>query len=108
MIAYKLLTQRADGTLGPLFINKKQRISFNVWLEAECHPTPGYAVRPGWHCTPNPIAPHLSTNGRVWCRVRVQGIQTFTRPECQGGQWLLARRMKVLNLLKTLENGTND
>jgi len=99
MIAYKLLTRRADGSLGPLFINRKQRVPIGEWLEAECHPTPGYQVRPGWHCTTWPVAPHLSPKGRVWCLVEIEGVQTFTRPICQGGTWLLAKRMRVISTL---------
>jgi hypothetical protein len=99
MIAYKLLTQRADGSLGPLFINKRQRVPIGEWLDAECHPTPGYALRPGWHCTMQPVAPHLSKRGRVWCMVEIDGVQKFTRPECQGGAWLLAKRMRVLSMV---------
>lgn len=55
-----------SGDITPLFINKSFRIPFNEWLEAESHPTKGFKVRPYWHCTPEPIAPHLSTKDRVW------------------------------------------
>jgi hypothetical protein len=41
MKAYKLIRKLKDGTLSPLFINKKSRILFDVWLEAEAHPTQG-------------------------------------------------------------------
>ncbi len=60
MIAYKLVRQLKDKSLAPLFINKKLRLEFGKWHEAECHPTKGFAVRPGWHCTAVPNAPHLS------------------------------------------------
>lgn len=99
MIAYKLLRKRKDGTLGPLFINARLRVPLNEWLEAEDHPTKGFSHRPGWHCTLQPIAPHLSTKGRVWCRVLIQGTKTYDRPESQGGTWVLAKRMKVLEIL---------
>jgi hypothetical protein len=68
-------------------------------MRAECHPTTGFAVRTGWHCTPVPEAPHLGTNGRRWYRVEIRGIETFLRPACQGGRWLLARYMRVLEPL---------
>lgn len=55
-----------SGDITPLFINKSFRIPFNEWLEAESHPTKGFKVRPYWHCTSEPIAPHLSTKDRVW------------------------------------------
>lgn len=98
--AFKLLKLRKDGTLGPLFINARQRIPLGEWLPAEDHPTKGYAHRPGWHCTTKPEAPHLSTRGRVWCRVEVTGLVTeFTRPESQGGTWILSPWLKVTEIL---------
>lgn len=92
---YKLLRRRKDGTLGPLFINCRQRIPLGRWLPAESHPTPGYAYRPAWHATTQPVAPHLSTKGRVWCKVSLRGVRKFERPESQGGTWLLADCIKV-------------
>jgi len=93
--AYKLLTLRKDGSLGPLFINRRQRIPIGEWLEAEDHPTRNYAHRPGWHAAPRPCAPHLSSKGRVWMKVEIRDYVTLTRPERQGGTWWLAKRMKV-------------
>jgi hypothetical protein len=98
--AYKLLKVRKDGSLGPLFINAKQRIPIGVWLKAEEHLTPGYAFRPGWHTTAKPVAPHLSTKGRVWCSVTIRDFVEFVRPSAQGGMWLLAKWMKVDRILK--------
>jgi hypothetical protein len=34
---------RADGSLGPLFINRRQRLVPGVTYEAECHPTKVFA-----------------------------------------------------------------
>lgn len=99
MNAYKLLRLRKDGSLGPLFINARLRVPVGRWLPAEAHRTKGYAFRPGWHCTLKQSAPHLSKKGRVWCRVEVQGCEQYARPESQGGTWVLARRMKVLEVL---------
>lgn len=99
MIAFKLLRQRKDGTLGPLFINRKQRIPIGETLIAENHPTKGYAVRPGWHCAAEPKAPHLSTKGRVWCEVWVDDFYKFKRPKHQGGEWIIANRMTVGRVL---------
>lgn len=104
MQAFKLLKRRKDGSIGPLFINASQRIPVGEWLEAEEHPTKGFAFRPGWHCTLKPVAPHLKMNPkgslpRVWCRVEVEGTEKFNRPESQGGTWVLARRMKVVEVL---------
>lgn len=101
LTGYKLLRRRKDGSLGPLFINVRQRIPVGVWLRAEAHRTKGYAYRPGWHCTLRPHAPHLRTTGpdRVWCLVSLVGVKTYDRPESQGGTWLLARRMRVEEVL---------
>jgi hypothetical protein len=100
MIAYKLLRQRRDGSLGPLFINCRQRIPIGKWLTAETHHRrKGYAYRPGWHITFKPHAPHLSTKGRVWCEVEVKGCVEYKRPESQGGMWGLAKKMRVIRML---------
>lgn len=96
---YKLLRLRKDGTLGPLFINARMRIPVGKWLKAESHPTKGYALRPGWHCTTKPIAPHLSTKGRVWCKVTMKGARKFPRPQSQGGTWLLAKWLRIDEVL---------
>lgn len=96
MIAYKLLRLRKDGTLAPLFINRKQIIPIGKWLIAEDPPTKGYAHRKGWHCTLKPVAPHLTNKGRVWYKVEIKSTELYNRPESQGGTWVLAQRMKVL------------
>lgn len=46
MIAYKLVRKLKDGSLAPLFINKKQRIPIGEWMQAEDHPTEGYTLTP--------------------------------------------------------------
>lgn len=97
--AYKLLRIRKDGSLGPLFINKKLRIPFKEWLEAENHPTKGYTVRPGWHVAKQPCAPHLSLKDRVWAEVDIDDWYEFKRPVKQGSVWLIARIMRVLHLV---------
>jgi hypothetical protein len=104
MKAYKLVRKMKDGSLSPLFISKKSRIPIGKWLEAENHPTKGFAVRKGWHCTLKPEAPHLSENPknkrpRVWVEVEVEDYEKFRRPESQGGTWVLAQRMKVIREL---------
>jgi hypothetical protein len=50
-----------------------------------------------------PEAPHLSGRGRVWAQVEIEDFQYFVRPECQGGRWALAQRMKVLRLISELK-----
>jgi len=97
MIAYKLIVKRVDGTLGPLFINRRQRIPLGIWLQAEDHKTKGYAHRPGWHTTSEPIAPHLKLmDNRVWVKVEIEDYIELKRPESQSGLWYLANKMKVI------------
>lgn len=85
----------ADGSLSSLFIDKRSRLPLGVWLDAESHPTPGFAVRPGWHCCPEPRAPHLTERGRVWVEVEIDGVSEERRPASQGGLWYLAQRMII-------------
>ncbi len=103
-VGYKLVRQMADGSLSPLFINKKSRLAIGEWLPAEIFPTKGFAVRPGWHCTTKPVAPHLVRNPkggrpRVWVEVLLKDFTNTTRPESQGGTWILANEMKILKVL---------
>ena len=99
MRAYKLIRKMKDGKLSHLFINKKSRIPLGEWLDAEVHPTKGFAFRKGWHCTLEPVAPHLSDKGRVWVEVEVENVELYDRPESQGGTWVLAQRMKIIKEL---------
>lgn len=96
MRGFKLFRRRRDGSLGPLFINRRLRVPVGSWLEAEDHPTKGYAHRPGWHATLRQEAPHLRQGGdRVWCAVSLEGTQLYNRPESQGGTWVLAQKLRV-------------
>lgn len=95
MIAWKLFRDTRTGP-APLFINKRLRLQTGPWYEAECHPTKGFAVRPGWHVTAQPHAPHLSTKGRVWCMVEIEDYVSIERPASQGGTWYLAKKMRLL------------
>ena len=81
MRAYKLIRKMKDGKLSHLFINKKSRTPVGIWLDAEEHPTKGFAFRKGWHCTLEPVAPHLSDKGRVWVEVEVENVELYDRPE---------------------------
>lgn len=114
MIAYKLVRLKKDGKLYPLFINKNNPTPIGEWLPAECHPTKGFAVRQGWHCCVQPVAPHLKmklTNGelRVWVEVEVDDFEYYDRPESQGGTWILAQRMKICKMIDsdTIEQSTS-
>jgi len=98
-VGYKLMRLRKDGTLGPLFINARQRVPIGVWLPAEDHPTTGYKHRPGWHVLRTPNAPHLSKRGRVWVKVEIRQYTVEERPANQGGIWYLAKSMRVLRIV---------
>lgn len=100
MIGYKLFRKRKDGTYGPLFINRKLKMTTNEWYTAEDHQTKGYAHRPGWPiCSSPDNAPHLKQDidNRVWCRVQFFDATKLDRPESQGGTWWLANRMRILH-----------
>lgn len=99
MIAYKLCRQLKNGEIRSLFINKKENLPFNIWLEAQNHPTKGFKHRPFWHCTLNPVAPHLSMKNRVWIKVEMEDFEKFQRPKSQGGLWYLAKRIKLLEIV---------
>jgi hypothetical protein len=101
VIAYKLVRCRKDGSIGPLFINRQQRITVGEWLPAGDHPTKGFAHRAGWHAAAEPVAPHLSerlANGEVrqWWQVEVADYELHKRPQHQGGTWVLAQRIKFV------------
>ena len=103
-VAYKLVRKLKDGSISPLFINKKLRLPMNVWMNSEFHPTKGFAKRQGWHMTLKPEAPHLSTmlksgEERIWVKCEVQDYEYFERPMSQGGMWLLAQKMKIVEVL---------
>ena len=104
MKAYKLFRVKKDGSPGTLFINRGQDLLVGEWLQAEDHPTKGFAHRPGWHCCFKPVAPHLKLelkNGEIrrWWVVEIENTTTYNRPESQGGSWVLAERMKILHPL---------
>jgi len=98
VIGYKLFRQRKDGTLGPLFINRKQRLTIGETYIAEEHPTKGFAFRPGWHICSEMNAPHLSKKNRVWAKVSFSKYTSHKRPDSQGGLWYTADKMKVLEV----------
>lgn len=108
MKAYKLLRIKKDRKLYPLFINKTVETPIGEWLEAECIPTKGFAVRCGFHCCFIPVAPHLKTElasgeQRVWVECEVEDWESYDRPECQGGKWILAQKMKITRVLDMTE-----
>lgn len=94
--AYKLFRVRANGTLGPLFIDRKLVYEQGKWMKAKAVLTKGFAFRPGFHATHAPNAPHLKTEGRRWYKVRLRGFKPHHRPASQGGLWYTAKEMKLL------------
>ena len=106
-VAYKLVRKRRDGSLGSLFINKKAIIPIGTWLESEDHFTKGYKHRPGWHLTFKKFAPHLSMKDRVWVKAEVDDYEVHVRPISQGGRWILAKRMKVIEICSRGECNLN-
>jgi len=102
MIGYKLFNKRKDGSYGPLFINRRQRIEVGVKYEMEDHPTMGFAHRPGWHiCKDIHGAPHIKQDGktgasRVWCKVEFDLLEEVNRPQHQGGLWYLGKSIKII------------
>ena len=104
MTAYKLMRLGKDGNVYPLFINKKEATRFGEVLKAECYPTRGFAIRCGWHCCFQPVAPHLkeklaSGERRVWVEVKVRDWESYDRPESQGGAWILAQKMIAVKIM---------
>ena len=108
MHAYKLFKLRRNGTIGPLFINKKQVVPIGQWLEAEDHKTKGYAHRVGWHACQLPVAPHLKMKGRVWCLVDIEDFVELKRPAAQGTKWYIAQVLKVLSLMNIVHQNRFD
>jgi hypothetical protein len=94
--AFKLMRVRRDGSLGPLFINRSQRIPLGWPIEAEAHRTKGFTFRPGWHCCSRPYAPHLSERGRRWYAIEIENWEEHVRPKAQGGLWFTAQVMRVV------------
>lgn len=99
MIVYKLFRRLKNGGLRPLFIERKREILLGEWHEANSVPTKGFKYRPGWHACLKPEAPHLSEKGRVWVKCEVREWTIHDRPPSQGGQWILANRIKPIEIL---------
>jgi hypothetical protein len=85
MIAYKLIRKLKDGSLSPLFLLIEKPNTINIWLEAESHPTNGFAFRKSWHCTLETNCPTLIKTNRVWVEVEVEDYVSHKRPLSQGG-----------------------
>ena len=97
MLAYKLFRVRKDGTLGSLFIGRKNVVPKGEWLECDTIPTKGFAVRRGWHCVTQKHAPHLAPKpDRKWFVVDIAQYTSLERPSSQGEEWIIAEKMKVI------------
>jgi hypothetical protein len=105
MKAYKLFRVLKDGSISSLFINKKERYPINKWITAKSYPTKGYTIRPYWHCTSKPIAPHLSMKGRSWFEVEMKNYTEMNRPKNQGGLWFLSQEIKIIKQIPLKSNG---
>lgn len=99
MRAYKLFKKRKDGSLGSLFVDASRKLPINEWMPAVNHKPKALKERKGWHALKEPIAPHLSKRGRVWCLVEVKDFKEIKRPESQGGQWVLANSLRIIKEL---------
>ena len=87
---YKLFEMDSKGGLHPLFIDKNTVYPLEKWIQAENHPTSGYAKRPGLHTGQIPSAVWLmSADGtyksqrgkrwkRVWCEVEYNATVDYT------------------------------
>ena len=101
IMGWKLFRIRKDGSIGSLFFDRRARIPLGVWLPSYAFKKKGYAFRPGWHCMKAPIAPHMvKGDDRVWAQVAIRDVERVPRPDSQGGEWFLAREMKVVALMK--------
>lgn len=38
---------------------------------------------------------------RIWAKVEIEDYQAINRPESQGGTWVLANKMRVIEILKS-------
>jgi hypothetical protein len=102
--AFKLFRVRKNGSISSLFINKKRILELDKWLEAGEFPTKGFKLRPGWHCTNSPNAPHLSLKNREWYIVLMKDFTVEKRPLSQGGIWYLAKWIKIIKYEKSGKN----
>lgn len=87
---FKLFEMDTDNNLYPLFIDKKTTYPIGEWIQAENHPTKGFATRPGLHVGQICSAPWLmSADGtyksqrskkwkRVWCEVEYNATIDYT------------------------------
>lgn len=93
--AYKLVSLRKDGSIGPLFIDKSFRFPIGKWLKCKSIHKKGFKYRPGFHACSALNAPHLSKKNRVWVEVSLKNVEKHNRPDNQGGLWYVAKEMRI-------------
>ncbi|MFA0109084.1 hypothetical protein AB4380_03860 [Vibrio breoganii] len=105
LTGYKLFRKMKNG-YAPLFIDATNRLQLGETQECKTGLVKkGFAPRDGWHGCFKPNAPHLMTNPkngaqRVWMEVEVTGwINTYERPEAQGGTWFTCQNIKLVKEL---------
>ena len=98
-VGYKLFEQNSKGELFPLFIDKNKPVPIGEWIQAEFHPTKGFAARGGWHIGIDvPDAPWLKgydgsdtgyykprwkSGKRVWCLVEYNSNHDYNSEVAQ-------------------------
>lgn len=105
--AYKMVRKMKDGSYTPLFCGRSERYMAGQVYKSQDNTTNGFKSRQGFHCVPEPVAPHLKLNTkkekRVWLKVKVSDFRIMSRFEHQGGNWILANSMKVIRELSPFE-----
>jgi hypothetical protein len=90
---------RADGSLGPLFVEVGRVLERERWLLASFTERPAaLKFRPGWHVIlRSEPPPHLALSAqRTWRPIRWRGlIEKVKRPDYQGGVWVTAREIRI-------------
>ncbi|MCG5526868.1 hypothetical protein LRF89_06695 [Halorhodospira sp. 9621] len=96
-LGYKLMRRMGDG-YAPLYFCRSHRYQLGDWQEAvDGGRKRGYAHRPFFHICQAPDAPHIRLRApRVWLLCEFQPHQVFPRPSSQGGDWFLAKWMRLL------------
>lgn len=109
MRVYKLFRKMKDG-YAPLFIDATNRLQLGDTQECKTGLVKkGFKPRDGWHGCFKPYAPHLATNPkngakRVWLEIETSGwMETYDRPESQGGTWFTCQTITLLRELSDQE-----
>lgn len=116
---FKLFEMDQNGNLYALFIDKNTIMPINSWLQAENHPTKGFAARPGYHIGQIPSAPWLmSADGtyksqrrkhwkRVWAEVEYVADVDYTSEVMQLPKKCFVDKLPSGGFYKFRETGCN-